>query len=119
MKQHLTFLEGVNVWKSFSRSFMLLGTLLLASFTLFSQTMTVSSTPPLNGGNSSNGVTFTVAANNSINITDFGLATASATSGTYQLWYSTTSLKGAPTITTVADAQPPFISKMTSYKAFY
>ena len=100
MKQHSTFLKRVNVWKSFSRSFMLLGTLLLTTFTLFSQTMTVSSTPPLNGGNSSNGVTFTVAANNSINITDFGLATASATSGTYQLWYSTTSLTGAPTITT-------------------
>ncbi len=100
MKQHLTFLKGVSVWKPFSRSFMLLGILLLTTFTLFSQTMTVSSTPPLNGGNSSNGVTFTVAANNSINITDFGLATASATSGTYQLWYSTTSLTGAPTITT-------------------
>ena len=52
--------------------------------------------PPLNGGNSSTGVTFNVTANQTLRIDSiFGTLGA----GTFEVWYSTTAISGPPTIT--------------------
>lgn len=60
----------------------------------------VTTSPPLNGGNGSAGVSFNVTANNAITITDFANTFYGSGTGTYEIWYNTTAISGAPSITT-------------------
>jgi hypothetical protein len=80
-----------------------LGLLMLAFLSIsgfsFSQ-FSVTTSPPLNGGNGSAGVSFNVTANNAITITDFANTFYGSGTGTYEIWYNTSAISGAPSITT-------------------
>jgi len=60
----------------------------------------VTTSPPLNGGNGSAGVSFNVTANNAITITDFANTFYGSGTGTYEIWYNTSAISGPPSITT-------------------
>ena len=80
------------------RNILLLILALTFTFFTYSQSFTVSTVPPLNGGNGSTGVTFNVSTNKNITIT--GLDCSFYGNGTVTIWYKTSPINGSPNIST-------------------
>ncbi|GAB5538509.1 MAG: hypothetical protein Salg2KO_06120 [Salibacteraceae bacterium] len=72
----------------------------LAATTAQAQQFSLSTNPPLNGGNGSGGVCFTIQTNSSIVIDTLYSLFYTTSSLSWDVWYSTTDLSGPPNITT-------------------
>lgn len=60
----------------------------------------VTTSPPLAGGNGSQGVSFNVTASNAITITDFANTFYGSGSNGYEVWYIPSAINGSPNIST-------------------
>ncbi|MFN3530711.1 MAG: hypothetical protein ACK417_12375, partial [Bacteroidia bacterium] len=69
-----------------------------AQFSLFTS-------PPLNGGNGSNGVTFNIEASSSVFVDTIYVAAYGSAAANIELWYTTTAISGPPNIAAPAWSQ--------------
>ncbi|MFN3530052.1 MAG: T9SS type A sorting domain-containing protein [Bacteroidia bacterium] len=85
----------------------ILSTLLFAVMMISqsSAQLSVFTSPPLNGGNGSNGVTFNIEATSSVFVDTIYVAAYGSAAATIELWYTTSAITGPPNIVAPAWSQ--------------
>ena len=84
---------------NFCTSAILMLLMLLATNNELNAQLSLSTVPPLNGGNGAGGISFNVTATNAVVVTGLMSTIYGSAAGPFEIWYNTTPINGAPSVT--------------------